>query len=97
MLPLIVGICACLALVVAILAGSRKAADTESLSALMGKVLLVHAILAGMALELWLLIAYPAAGGIIAVIGAFVWIRTRDDRRKLRALTLWRRGLVKLK
>jgi hypothetical protein len=82
---------------VTILATSRKAGDAESLPMLTGGMLLAHAILASMSLEIWLLIAYPAAGWTIAVVCAFVWIRTRDHRRKFRALIMWQRRLAKLK
>lgn len=45
-LTILIGFGTWIALVVAILARSRKPADTESLIVLTGKVLLVHAILA---------------------------------------------------
>ena len=96
MLTVIVGFSASIALVVAILARSRKPADTESLIVLVGKVLLVHAILAIIGFEIALLITYPIAGGVIAGIGAYAWIRTRNYRRQLRALKWFQGRLVKL-
>ena len=97
MLTFILAFSTYIAIVVAILATSRKPADTESLIVLAGKVLLVHAILATSGFEIALLITYPIAGGVIAGIGAYAWIRTRNYRRQLRALKWFQGRLVKLR
>jgi hypothetical protein len=73
------------------------ASRPKSVSPAVGKARLAYAILAVIVFALWALVAYPAAGWSVAVIGVYVWIRSVEYRSKLRALKVSQNRLVKLK